>query len=271
MSSSADFLSDELKKAQDRIQELEKALESKTQRSKAECAEISRLLGVRSASLDEIKALTARVVELEGEQFQKTQELVYREAEVRDLKQRLTNLREAYTRSQETITALEAEGVNTTRFFKGELASANTFIGVQDKTIRELQSKNAKQKEALAKLNAREKRTRESIRDAREDSKREYVDRVRAQAELEEQKQRFERLSAAYNRSQETIAVLEAEVADLHRTMAKYQPLDGIFRLKEENQKLKERLRVKAETVFNLEQSLVKAWKKNLRDGEVGV
>lgn len=123
--------------------------------------------------------------------------------------------------------------------------------------IKRIQSKVAKQKEALAKLNEREKQTRESIQDAREDSTREYLGRV---SEMEERV-----------KAQARVKELESELEDLRQTTAKYQPMAGILKLKEENQRLQARLRIKAETIFNLEQSLVRAWKKNLRDGGVGV
>jgi len=294
----------------------------------------------------------------------------------------LANLRESFdaiqgvslVQSQERIKELEERIQNMKVGFdrvKSELISADALLNVQDKTIRDLQSKNAKQKEALAKLNEREKRTRESIRDAREDSKREYLDRVsemeereKAQARIEEleaklekaetrinclkvdytdqldvtryqlrirgeridalkatladekgkngqlehamenERVRFDRLMAEYNRvrngdfgkAEERVVELESEleetrhqlsvektsvetlrtcliqVRDRNTGLEAYCSIRGeelskarerIKELEARIEKLESRLRAKAETIFNLEQSLIRAWKKN--------
>ena len=114
------------------------------------------------------------------------------------------------------IRELEADASKAERNFRNQISAA--------------QSKNAKQRTVLAKLNEREKRTRESIQDAREDSTREYLGRVSELEEREKAEARIKELESdaaarakVRERLVESINVKAAQVQELEANLAFYQ------------------------------------------------
>lgn len=167
------------------------------------------------------------------------EELEQAKARIKELEERNEFLGEHAAQLRESFDAIQGVYLSES---VAHIYALKQALQAQDRTIKALQSKVAKQKKALAGL---------------QDVK------FRLQKE-EEQSRRYH-----IWRLKEENRKLEARVKDLQEAFNNAEAYSLEKRVKIEH--LQERLRVKAETITNLERALVKAWKKNLRDGEVGV